>query len=379
MTDLKRLKVSLTKHGAHKLATLLRMYDKDQVLDHVWGAVDGVHVELAQAKKNLSVGKDGVVPEVWNKVRVLGDPSIDALVLIGIIASHHTIMEALISGKKAVSGTGVIERGLILKDKSFTNVAHIIEQLGFSTEHTTSIVRYDFSRIFKIPKLHKLAGELLALKLNEAGWDRKSNLADELIANNFHKVFSVSEQFFREWLEGGDVLDLGANESIDDLDFFATEDDDAPSVPFKFLAGHKPKRIGEIDISPRSKVGKALLLHNEMQTKLYAELVNLYGKACVGTELPSGNGATAIDLVVKTKEFCWFYEIKTAQSVRACIRQAIPQLLEYAYWGGIQGQCDKLIIVGPKPVTKAASAYLEFLRKTFGMELHYKDCQLPPK
>lgn len=36
-----RLNVSLTKHGAHKVALLLRKYGKDDVLDHAEGKERG--------------------------------------------------------------------------------------------------------------------------------------------------------------------------------------------------------------------------------------------------------------------------------------------------------------------------------------------------
>ena len=110
-----------------------------------------------------------------------------------------------------------------------------------------------------------------------------------------------------------------------------------------------------------------------MQTKLYEQLVGLHGVDCVGTENESGSG-TAIDLVVQTTKFRWFYEIKTADSVRICIRQAIPQLLEYAYWQRDINRVDKLIIVGPVDLTTDGEAYLKFLRDTFNVQLHYESC-----
>ena len=380
MTDLNQLAVSLTKHGAHKLATLLRLYDKDNVLEHLSGSVDGVNIELAQAKRNLSVRADGEVPEVWAKARALGDPAIDALVLVGIIASHHRIIEALIKGRRGIHGTGIIERDVVIGAKAYTNVAHIIQQLGYATKDTATFVAYDFSRLFTIPKLNALVAELLTIKLGEADWDKKTTLLNELVSIRIHEAFAVSEEFFRDWMAAGECDAPRWQDSIDDVEFFVEcNDDDDPSMPFRFSAGHVPKKIGEVEVGARNGKGKARLLHNEMQTQLYSDLVSVYGKACVGTEVSSGHGTTAIDLVVKTKTFCWFYEIKTAPSVKACIRQAIPQLLEYAYWDGNEGRCDKLIVVGPKPITKSAEIYLKFLRKTFALELHYLDCRLAKK
>lgn len=104
-------------------------------------------------------------------------------------------------------------------------------------------------------------------------------------------------------------------------------------------------------------------------------LVEKYGKDYVGTEVDTGDG-TAIDVVVKTDKFCWFYEIKTASSVKACIRQAIPQLLEYAFWRGASDRADRLIIVSQHVVTKEAEIYLKFLREKFHLEIHYEQHKL---
>jgi hypothetical protein len=50
-----------------------------------------------------------------------------------------------------------------------------------------------------------------------------------------------------------------------------------------------------------------------------------------GTEIPSGSGGR-IDLVVKTVDgFFDLYEVKPAVAARHAIRQALPQLLEYAF------------------------------------------------
>ena len=114
------------------------------------------------------------------------------------------------------------------------------------------------------------------------------------------------------------------------------------------------------------------LLHNEMQNALFDKLVKEHGADFVGTENSTG-ASTSIDVVVQTAEYCYFYEIQTAVSVKACIRQALPQLLEYAYWGTKKDIADKLIVVGQKKITKQAQAYLEFLRDTFKLPLHYED------
>lgn len=375
MTDLTKLRVSLTKHGAHKLATLLRIYNKDEVLKHLWGTARGSRIEEVQARVNLSArqrGKDVAVPALWNEVRSLGDPAIDAAVLLAIIFSHHQLMEALQTGAIGDTATGIVTRDEVISDKAFTNFAHVIEELGYSVEHKKEFISYDFTRMFAIKGLNVVAAELLKLKLTEARWSGKGSFVDELVTHGFHRALAVSADYFRNWLGKG--AQTVPPVVIDEDGFFSGSDGvDAEVLPgaFVFVPGHKGRKTGTVPIAPRSAVGRATLLHNKMQDALVAELVAKHGKDFVGSEQSTGNG-TAIDCVVKTGAFCWFYEIKTARSVRACIRQAIPQLLEYAYWHGGKDRCDRLIIVGPSALTKQAAKYLEFLNQSFGLEFHYE-------
>lgn len=142
MLDTSRLSVSLTKHGAHKLALLLAKYDKDDILNRLWDVEPGVNIETAQAKKNLSVNSAGVVPEVWNKARILGSEAIEALVFIGIIFSHHQLIDAMRKGRSSPF-RGTIERSKVVAGKAYTNFAHTIEELGYSVSHTPDRVAYN--------------------------------------------------------------------------------------------------------------------------------------------------------------------------------------------------------------------------------------------
>lgn len=368
MIELSRLAVSLTKHGAHKIAALLKKYDKDEILDRLEGVEPGINIELAQARKNLSVDQFGKVPEVWNKARASGGESVDALVLIGIIFSHHDLLTALREARTS-RFRGTIKRGKTLDGKAFTNTAHIIEELGYSVSHTKQEVSYNFSKLFEIPGLNKLAAELIAIKLRTAGWDGKTDLLDELLQRKLNESFAVSEEQFRNWVTTGDIAAIG--DALEDEAFFLdTAGDTGPAAPFAFTPGHTPKKTGVVEVSPVGAGGKAVLLHNELQTKLYASLVAKHGKDSVRTELPTGHG-TSIDVVVKTTAFCWFYEIKVAKSLKACIRQAIPQLLEYAYWRTDNKVADRLYIAATFTMTNDAEAFLKLLRERFSLPIYY--------
>jgi hypothetical protein len=98
------------------------------------------------------------------------------------------------------------------------------------------------------------------------------------------------------------------------------------------------------------------------------------GSKSVGTEQDTGSG-TSIDLVIDDAGEFTFFEIKTGTSVRASIRQAIPQLLEYAYWPNKE-RATRLVVVSHLPTTKAAEKYLKYLRDKFGLPIYYQQFSL---
>lgn len=116
------------------------------------------------------------------------------------------------------------------------------------------------------------------------------------------------------------------------------------------------------------------LRHNDIQQKLYDELVEEHGPERVGAEISNGSG-TRIDLVVKEPKGYAFYEIKIALSARSAIRQAIAQLLEYSLWPGTE-PADKLIVVSEERLDAASSAFLKRLRREFRLPIEYRRVRL---
>jgi len=112
------------------------------------------------------------------------------------------------------------------------------------------------------------------------------------------------------------------------------------------------------------------LVHKEIQENLYFYLVKKYNTKNVAVENPTGYG-TSVDLIVKEKSQMTFYEVKTGDSVRQCIREALPQLLEYSYYPD-KNRASKLIIVSENNITEAAKIYLRKLRKDFSIPVYYQ-------
>jgi|TARA_R100000501_G_C2627314_1_gene121237 hypothetical protein len=371
MTNLNRLNVSLTKHGAHKVARLVHNLPLDQVLGSVSSDELNVHIDLGQTKKVLSIYNGSEIPKFWAFAKKQGPETINALTLISFIFAHHELISSF-AGTTDPTHKGRIKREKLSNGKAFTNLSNNTLELGYSTHQETEYFEYDFTGFFKLHGLGSFVSEMLSIRLKEAGWEQTNTLADEAIANGFHRVFGLSEDQFCEWLTSGTLSDeAGDLSEIDDIPFLSSDDSPGTPSPFVFQAGHSPRKEGEITASSRDSAYTTKLLHNEIQTSLYEELKRLYGDNCVGTEIPTGDG-TSIDLVVKTDDFCWFYEIKTASTAKLCIRQAIPQLLEYAYWQGDISRADKLVIVSQNESSPQSEAYLKLLREHFKLNLHYE-------
>ena len=113
--------------------------------------------------------------------------------------------------------------------------------------------------------------------------------------------------------------------------------------------------------------------HRRMQIALKQELID--EGAEVGTEHADGNGRY-IDLVARRDEALEFYEIKSGLSPRLCIREALGQLLEYAYWRDAV-QPARLIVVGDQPIDSEARAYLGALEHEFRLPIRYRHVGIP--
>jgi hypothetical protein len=366
MTDLNRLKVSLTKHNAHKVARLLKNYPAGEV----FGKLNEVAAEPAQARKNLSTLPGDALPPVWTKVQKLGSDAVDALVLLAIIFSHRDLIAAMSQASRRQGFSGRIERDNQLVGKAYTNFVRIVDQLGFATKVEPKGVTFNLKSMFGISGLGALVRELLELKLVEAKWDGANGLPREATRLDFHKVFGIKPKELRAWLSL-DARPAAAAPAITakDEEFFQAETEGSATGAFEFKPGHVER---DVDPVTRSASAKSTVnrLHNDIQNRLYAHLKKRLGSKSVGTELDTGSG-TAVDVVTRHRGKTIFYEIKTAPSVRACIRQALPQLLEYAFWPADQ-RADELVIVSHLPPTAAAKRYVEHLRRKFNLPLSYK-------
>ena len=108
--------------------------------------------------------------------------------------------------------------------------------------------------------------------------------------------------------------------------------------------------------------------HTLIQIELMKQLASRYGASNVVAEhYHQGN---RIDVVVNDKGNIYFYEIKVADSAKACIRQALGQLFEYSYFPN-NSNAKKLIVVGESKLDNDCNLYIKTLIRKFNIPLEY--------
>lgn len=144
----------------------------------------------------------------------------------------------------------------------------------------------------------------------------------------------------------------------------------APTTKTKFEFSNKHKLLPKT--SSYSTIEREInvdIRHSFLQEKLYHELVAVYGEDAVGLE--NHIFSNRIDIVVKLYEGNYvFYEVKTGNSAKSCIRQAMGQLLEYAHWGN-SGFNAEMIIAGEFKIDKTTSDYLQHLKSHYKIPISY--------
>lgn len=109
--------------------------------------------------------------------------------------------------------------------------------------------------------------------------------------------------------------------------------------------------------------------HNDLQTAFLAFLQRSYGKPNVKIEC-SAHGGSRIDVVRKTDTGFIFYEIKTYNSLRSSLREALGQLLEYSLFPNVN-EAEKLVLVSDVMPSDEMKQYIWHVGKFIKIPLFY--------
>lgn len=177
-----------------------------------------------------------------------------------------------------------------------------------------------------------------------------------------HPIVEQSRYTFAHFKE--DFTIDGTDNELGTFSFSGDENEETENNDIKIEIGLHSREPKTIEIT---------YLHKAISKNLTRFLKNKYGNKNVKAEHSSGTGANKVDIVVNTvNEGMTFYEIKTYNSVKSSIREAIEQLLEYAMWPN-KMKANQLIIVTQKHTDiEEVKKYFAHLRQRLGLQIYYQ-------
>jgi len=168
--------------------------------------------------------------------------------------------------------------------------------------------------------------------------------------------------------EGWDENDDGGGQGEDDEDDEDNTDDD-DQLDLKSDAVDKYKGLRKRRIRPA--VIELPSLHDQVQDSLMHYLKKRYPKQLIGSEVSIKRHGTRIDVVRQRADKSYvFYEVKVLPTLRACIREAVGQLLEYAHWPAKKTTAE-LVIVSHHESDRQTGSYLSKLGEVYGLNIGY--------
>lgn len=81
--------------------------------------------------------------------------------------------------------------------------------------------------------------------------------------------------------------------------------------------------------------------------------------------------ADHVDIRAKKYGFIHFFEVKTYDTARACIREALGQILDYNHFPNAH-RASKMYIVGPVKATPEELLYIKYLRQNYHLNIEYR-------
>lgn len=135
----------------------------------------------------------------------------------------------------------------------------------------------------------------------------------------------------------------------------------------------KAKRAQKAKYTLEQRSVNLSIRHSIIQEKLSNQLIAVHGRDKVSVEQKVCG--KKIDIALKVDGSYHFYEIKTNDSAKACIRDALGQLMEYSHWPG-RTLAEKLIVVGEKKIDDKTMKYIAYLKERYHIPIEYEKVEI---
>jgi hypothetical protein len=209
MVNLKKLRVSQTKNGYQKIATLIAAHPRGEILDNVYGVHSGVNLARSQVANILGAtrGSDEL-PAYWDEVRAHGKETIEAFSLVAVLFSHHSFIETLLRAQRS-EPVGYLSRGA-LSEKAYTNLVFALSERGLCEYRPGSqgtVVSFS-PLVSRLRSVGGLVQKLLRDKLARCDWvdpdvdagSKDLPFMQTCLQLRFHELFGLSGDEFTKWL-----------------------------------------------------------------------------------------------------------------------------------------------------------------------------------
>ena len=145
-----------------------------------------------------------------------------------------------------------------------------------------------------------------------------------------------------------------------------------PDMPVRVVVKVRPPKARRVRQRQTQNAQVELAgLHDKVQDLLVAQLNRDYSGHVVSDESYIEPHGTRIDVVRQLPDKSLvFYEIKVLPTLKACIREALGQLLEYAHWPS-EDLAREWVIVSYHPATPEAAEYIDKLKSVYGLPVSY--------
>lgn len=250
--------------------------------------------------------------------------------------------------------------------------------------------RYWVGEIKQIEVLTKAEADFALKKYMELGWySEMENQIDAAGGNikafaNWHEVDLFNIRFDPKYLKVNDpYIEIPVSHPVNNqprynFTHFHEEYKIEIDNEFAFIPGSNNESEDGIEVKSKNQIRELksieiTYLHNAISKKLTALLRKEFGSNKVSSENPSGIGGNRIDIVVKSKiEGLIFYEIKTYNSLKTSIREAIGQLMEYSLWPNRKNANQLVVITQKHENIENAKIYFQHLRDTYNIPIYYQ-------
>jgi len=209
MLVVENLRVSLTKNGYLKIATLVEMHPSNEILDNCRGSHAGINLIESQVA-NILCADDGIVPAFWDEIRTYDRHTIRAFTFLAIVFSHHRLIRVFLDAGGG-EGHGTIMRE-DLPEKEYTNLVFAMAEVDACFYERGSVqVGYDLRELpSQLAEVGPIVGELFRAKLRRCGWRDPDvfsvsgdlPLAQECAEQRFNEVLGMPVQRFSAWVLG---------------------------------------------------------------------------------------------------------------------------------------------------------------------------------